>query len=144
MRARWERKKKRIVHSHLVVKKKTDFIHSYVRNCIMFLIGRERRRCLYVSGVRRTPKWLKNRVIIDLSRVDAEVAVCVEGKLANARLRDVSDTILLSSSILYVWIDWVEAFCKLFPASTKLRSYICTESRLHQHGRSFSLLTFAY
>lgn len=86
-------------------KKKTDFIHSYVRNCIMFLIGRERRRCLYVSGVRRTPKWLKNRVIIDLSRVDAEVAVCVEGKLANARLRDVSDTILLSSSILYVWID---------------------------------------
>jgi len=46
------RKKERIVHSPFSRKKrKTDFIHSYVRNCIMFLkISRERRRC-FTCGI---------------------------------------------------------------------------------------------
>lgn len=77
------RKKKRIEHSHLVVKKKkkTDFIHSYVRNCIMFLIGRERRRCFACQVYYVNAERLKNRVIMTWPPHvgSAEVVVCVEG-----------------------------------------------------------------
>jgi len=76
----------------------------------MFLIGRERRRCFTCQVLRRTP----NEEPCDndmTSHVGAEGGVRLREALANARLKDVFDTILLSSSILYVWIDdWVEVF----------------------------------